>query len=81
MTMQDKVWSDFSSLPPEAQREAADFIAFLRQRYGRPTSKPRQTLDWESEPFVGMWHDREEMQDSTAWVRRTRQREWSEPLG
>lgn len=25
---------------------------------------------------IGMWQDREDMQDSTAWVREVRRREW-----
>jgi len=29
------------------------------------------------DPFVGMWRDREDMADSSEWVRRTRQREWA----
>ncbi|MEM7534592.1 MAG: hypothetical protein AAF639_20595 [Chloroflexota bacterium] len=28
------------------------------------------------EPFIGMWRDREEMNDSTAWVREMRQSHW-----
>lgn len=28
------------------------------------------------EPFVGMWRDREDMGDSTGWVRQAREREW-----
>lgn len=79
--MHDKVLRDFSSLPADAQRQVADFIAFLQQRYGRsPASRP-QNGDWESEPFVGMWRDREDLQDSTEWVRATRRQEWSEPRG
>ncbi len=27
-------------------------------------------------PFVGMWQDREEMQNSVAWVRKLRTQEW-----
>ena len=29
------------------------------------------------EPFVGMWKDREDMADSTRWVRELRKREWT----
>jgi len=29
------------------------------------------------DPFVGMWRDREDMADSSEWVRRTRRREWT----
>ena len=28
------------------------------------------------DPAIGMWEDREDMQDSAAWVRQSRQREW-----
>ncbi len=28
------------------------------------------------EPFIGMWQDREDMQDSSQWVRHLRQQEW-----
>lgn len=29
------------------------------------------------EPFFGMWRDREDLADSTEWVRRIREREWT----
>src|SRR5215210_869515 len=29
------------------------------------------------EPFVGIWGDREDMAESTEWVRQARQREWT----
>ncbi len=28
-------------------------------------------------PFVGLWRDRKDMQDSSEWVRTTRQLEWT----
>jgi hypothetical protein len=28
------------------------------------------------EPFVGMWRDREEMRDSSAWIRNVRETHW-----
>ncbi|MEM7536095.1 MAG: hypothetical protein AAF639_28190 [Chloroflexota bacterium] len=39
-------------------------------------SEPVTKLDLANEPFVGMWKDREEMKDSTAWVREVRQTQW-----
>jgi len=79
--MGDEIWNDYAALPAEAQRQVADFIAFLRQRY-RPAAggKPR-TARWEDEPFVGMWRDREDLKDSAAWVRHLRGSEWAEPRG
>lgn len=68
---------ELASLPPEAQREVLDFVAFLKARYstrtlGRKTNRTRLA----DEPFVGMWRSRAEMRDSVAWVRELRQREW-----
>jgi hypothetical protein len=68
---------DIASLPPEAQKQVLDFVAFLKSRYPaspRPRTTKRSKLA--DEPFIGMWRDREEMKDSSAWVRRLRKREW-----
>lgn len=68
---------EIASLPPEAQRQVMDFVAFLKARYPttQPVKKTRRTR-LADEPFIGMWQDREDMRDSTAWVRSLRQREW-----
>ena len=39
-------------------------------------SDQTQSNDLRHEPFVGMWQDREEMTDSTAWIRTLRQQQW-----
>ena len=39
-----------------------------------PTNIPLSNL--ENEAFVGMWKDRENMEDSSQWVRQHRQQEW-----
>ena len=74
---QDKIWRDFSTLPPELQNQVADFIAFLQTRYtpahpSQSTRRPRLA----KENFIGIWRNRKDMDDSTAWVRNMRQREW-----
>lgn len=69
---------DLSSLPPEAQKEVVDFVAFLKTRYPVPKAKKTTGVGkLEDEPFIGMWQDREDMQDSTAWVRALRRKEWN----
>jgi len=74
---QRTAWQYFTKLPPEAQRQVMDFIAFLQTRYAptrpRKTGKPTKLAN---EAFIGMWRDREDLKDSTAWVRNVRQREW-----
>jgi len=68
---------EIETLPPEAQKQVLDFVAFLKARYPstQPTKSARRTR-LSAEPFIGMWKDREDMRDSLAWVRGLRQREW-----
>ena len=69
--------SEIASLPPEAQRQVVDFIDFLKARYpAAQLAKQIKQTDLADEPFIGMWLDHNETQDSTAWVRRLRQSEW-----
>ena len=74
---QNNVISEFDSLPPEAQRQVMDFIAFLQTRY-QPTTKKRVKTEVSiaDENFVGIWRKREEMKDSSVWVRGIRSTEW-----
>ena len=37
----------------------------------------RKVLDIDNEPFVGMWSDRQDLTDSSKWVKQLRQNEWS----
>jgi hypothetical protein len=69
---------DLSSLPPEAQQEVIDFIAFLKTRYpSPPAGKKTGCGKLSEEPFIGMWRERKDMRDSTAWVRDMRREEWN----
>lgn len=69
---------EIASLPPEAQQEVLDFVTILKTRYPTKlvTSKKKR-IKLADEPFVGMWEGREDIQDSTAWVRKLRQQEWN----
>jgi hypothetical protein len=75
----EDVLRDFSSLPPEAQRQVADFIAFLLVRYGRSESiENHESSHPATDGFIGMWRDRADLQNSSIWVRMMRRREWGE---
>lgn len=71
----EEMLKEIASLPAEARREIEDLVARLRNRYGRTKATPA-TGDIASEPFIGMWRDREDMKDSTAWVRAIRKKHW-----
>ncbi|HEX8920343.1 MAG TPA: hypothetical protein VF766_02625 [Pyrinomonadaceae bacterium] len=79
---QEEILREFLSLPPEDQRQVEDFIAFLHDRGRRSSSieKP-ESSDLAKDSFIGMWRDREDMQDSSAWVRNAREREWIKQSG
>ncbi len=77
MTQEDII-KEIGSLPPEGQRQVIDFIAFMRQRYSRSPLTEKTVVDLRSEAFIGMWRDREDLADSSEWVRRVRQSEWAQ---
>ncbi|MER2557578.1 MAG: hypothetical protein ABTQ93_08870 [Candidatus Competibacter denitrificans] len=76
-----KLFDEYVALPVEAQRQVDDFIAFLQQRYtaDQIIKKAHQTT-LNREPFIGMWHNRKDLSDSSSWVRKTRQSEWGEDM-
>ncbi len=73
----EEILREINSLPLEAQRQIKDFVSFLRERYKNSQPKLVSTPDLETEAFVGMWRDREDMRDSSAWVRNVRETHWS----
>jgi len=78
----EELLREFLDLPPEGQAEVVDLIEFLRSRYrSRDPKGTARSLNLAEESFVGIWRDREDMQDSRAWVRDTREREWVKQSG
>ncbi|MCB2262166.1 MAG: DUF2281 domain-containing protein [Candidatus Thiosymbion ectosymbiont of Robbea hypermnestra] len=73
---QQKLLRDVASLPPIAQQEVMDFIAFLKQRHIRDGLPENRFSEIENEPFIGLWKNRTDMIDSSAWVRNLRRKEW-----
>lgn len=75
----EEILSKFVNLPPEAQKEVADFISLLYERYqGSSELQPIQKKKLAQEEFIGIWKDRSDMEDSTSWVREDiRKKEWS----
>jgi Protein of unknown function (DUF2281) len=74
---QRHILTEFDTLPPEAQRQVVDFIAFLQMHY-RPSAqeKTKSKSRLSDEKYVGIWRNRENLRDSSAWVRNSRATEW-----
>ncbi|MEX2410466.1 MAG: DUF2281 domain-containing protein [Candidatus Paceibacterota bacterium] len=66
-------------LPPEAKQQAQDFVDFLYERYVKDETKKSAKKSILENSFFGIWKDRKDMQDSTAWVRKIRKSQWSNP--
>jgi hypothetical protein len=71
-----KIAREMASLPPEAQKQVLDLVVFLKARYLSASTPRTARRRLTKEPFIGMWRDRKDMQDSTAWVRKLRQCQW-----
>ena len=67
----DSLVNIINSLTPEERLTLEEKL----QDRTLPTEIEQSNL--EDEPFVGMWKDREDMKDSSQWVRQVRQQEWS----
>jgi len=70
------LWNEFNALPAEARNQITAFIAFLRVRYPVLPASPTGAAQLDADPFVGMWQDRKDITDSSAWVRARRKDEW-----
>lgn len=76
--IQQELLDGFLSLPAEAQRQVLDFIAFLQQRYKSTQSTDRlPDTNLITNEFIGMWCDRQDLVESSIWVRNVRESEWS----
>jgi hypothetical protein len=76
MHLLEQIQKDIASLPEDAQQIVVYFVRFLKQYYKTRPTQLTKSFSLENQPFVGMWQDRSEMQDSTVWVRQIRQQQW-----
>jgi hypothetical protein len=70
------VLDKYDKLPPNAKKEAGDFVEFLYNQYAKSSSGKKNKKPLSEYNFVGMWKDREDMADSTEWVREQRKEQW-----
>lgn len=77
----ENIIHEITTLPPEIQQQVFDFVVFLKNRHLPSQSlfkvdQIKKQIKLRDEPFIGMWQNREDIQDSTQWVRKLRQQEW-----
>ncbi|MBW2593875.1 MAG: DUF2281 domain-containing protein [Deltaproteobacteria bacterium] len=74
---QAELLKEISDLPPVAMQQLIDFTVFLKTRYTNYQKEKRSAYpDLLDEPFIGIWENRKDMDDSVTWVRKSRHTEW-----
>lgn len=63
-------------LPPDAKRQAQDFIDFLYQRHANDSAKKDLNDNISESSFFGIWKERQEMKNSSEWVSDIRKSQW-----
>lgn len=79
----DVFWKQYSALPPTSQKLVEELVSALGTTTvssvpGVSTTKKRPR-NLTVQPFFGMWKDRDDMKDSSTWVRELRRRQWKRP--
>lgn len=74
MNLEETILEKVRILPVKKPQEVLDFAEFLAKKV--EVTKNSIQENWRDEPFIGMWRNREEMSDSSAWVRQRSQQEW-----
>ncbi len=72
----DKLQNDIGALPEAAQIQVSQLVGVLKQRHNNSNTSSLKPISFDDQPFVGMWRDRPDMQDSVDWVRQVRQQQW-----
>jgi hypothetical protein len=74
---QEKLLQELAALPPEGRRQVEKLVRLLKKRYAQSSSRRKaKRSPLRDEKFVGMWKDREDLKDSTEWVRSIRKSDW-----
>jgi hypothetical protein len=80
MTKVERLAAQILELPPEGRRKIQKLVNEIRRTPAPQRSSGRtRRRSFADAPIFGMWKDRAEMADSTAWVRSARKKEWGEP--
>jgi len=75
---QTRILDDFNALPAEAQELVAALVSLLSREYHLPqASHDIRTTGLTDDEFIGLWKDREDMLDSSQYIRLLRKNEWS----
>lgn len=67
-----RFYNKFVSLPIEAQKQVMAFIDFLQKRYESKSKRADKVKSIADNKFVGLWEKREDLKDSSEWIKNLR---------
>lgn len=71
----EELLREISTLSMEARLQIEKYVALLKKQK-KAALKKNLKKPLRDEAFFGIWKDREEMHDSTTWVRNIRKTHW-----
>ena len=70
---------DFDNVSAGAKNKVSVFMATIISRCNKAMSAPPlKKTSLSNEPFIGIWADRDDMHDSSKWVREMRDNKWNQ---
>ena len=73
MDTAERIYQEAKTLPEAQAKEVLDFLEFLKNKLKKASEvDTKTTANDVSLPGFGMWADRDDMQDSAAYVREMR---------
>ena len=73
MDTAERIYREAKTLPEAQAKEVLDFLEFLKSKLKRTSgADTKGTANEDALPGFGMWADRDDMQDSAAYVREIR---------
>ncbi len=76
MNLAQIIQQHIANFPPEQQAEVLDFVLFLEKKLSISVEEPIVLCHLRDEPAIGIWQERQDMQDSTEWVCKVRRDVW-----
>ncbi len=68
---------EIGALPDKARQEIESFLLEVKLRYARQSPLTDEELaQWADPEIFGMYADREDVRDSTAYIRKLREQQW-----
>ncbi|KAA3606183.1 MAG: hypothetical protein DWQ06_01675 [Calditrichaeota bacterium] len=66
------------SLSSDDQKEVIDFLLSKNKSRNSKRTRKNKMVNLEEEKFVGMWKNREDLADSSNWVKNLRKSDWAD---